>query len=697
MLKDFTLSLELEPTENRVVQTAAIFWSHDVNTAKIYIELLRKGTPIILNKDVTVRVMMLFDDENKSEHIYTAKIEDELKGLVSITLEESMRMYVGQVTCGVYVDYQNEEKTDNGYFTFGMRRSLIDKDMPEMQKLYVSDFEEALKTFEEFDSRLDDMEKHFDDRYDTAKMDVEQIEKLIKNNSVVTENNFEEFKKNIYKISDIGEIKILSKKYNNLTDHITEEFEGNYLNVAWFGAKTDGVTDDTESFIKAIEKAESLVSDRFSTGATIFVPAGQTLVSQPLKIQKSGIQIVGAGRGATTIIQKGTFTDVFVFHDEEKAMYFSGIKDLSIYTPNSDNGYHIKMINNIYNTISNINSISWKNGILIDGCGKMYMNKVTLSQENRTQNVAGYGIKFAANYGLNSDIHLNDVQVLIKEDRDSDNSVLLEACDGIYFNNFHIHGGFLIKPSEDNFHSTLASVMFSNAYFDGSKTNNITFSGKSEIYRNFFFSNVNFRQGYHGIAIDTSSNIDKLMFSNVHIYNQKLRALSFMGNNIKRFSLDNCIIDDNNLSGRSDIYDIEINSGMININNIHINNSIKAGGNIAFGANVEGNIANVVLSKSSIEKEIKGRTNKLNFSNFIGSNIKGKGSASIAKGEMKATIKHDIKVVRVSPEDVFITLRTPINPATNFWVSNVTENSFDVNVDKPLENPAAITWHINTF
>lgn len=155
MLKDFTLSLELEPTENRVVQTAAIFWSHDVNTAKIYIELLRKGTPIILNKDVTVRVMMLFDDENKSEHIYTAKIEDELKGLVSITLEESMRAYVGQVTAGVYLEYGNEERTDNGYFTFSMRRSLIDKDMPELQKLYVSDFEEALEKFKEIEKKIE--------------------------------------------------------------------------------------------------------------------------------------------------------------------------------------------------------------------------------------------------------------------------------------------------------------------------------------------------------------------------------------------------------------------------------------------------------------------------------------------------------------------------------------------------------------
>lgn len=180
MLKDFTLSLELEPTENRVVQTAAIFWSHDVNTANIYIELLRKGTPIILNKDVTVRVMMLFDDENKSEHIYTAKIEDELKGLVSITLEESMRMYVGQVTAGVYLEYGNEEKTDNGYFTFGMRRSLIDKDMPDLKKLYVSDFEDALKGIEEFKG---DIKKEIEEIDINITKNQNEIEKLIGDNN----------------------------------------------------------------------------------------------------------------------------------------------------------------------------------------------------------------------------------------------------------------------------------------------------------------------------------------------------------------------------------------------------------------------------------------------------------------------------------------------------------------------------------
>lgn len=254
MLKDFTLSLELEPTENRVVQTAAIFWSHDVNTAKIYIELLRKGTPIILNKDVTVRVMMLFDDENKSEHIYTAKIEDELKGLVSITLEESMRMYVGQVTCGVYVDYQNEEKTDNGYFTFGMRRSLIDKDMPELKKMYVSDFEDALKGIEE-------LKEGIDKNVDNMKERIEVIEKLITNNEVATKN-------------ELGILEDFREFDKDVISKVKNEFAERGVSVHWFGAKGDGKTDDTEAIQKAVNfSSENKVPVYTSVGKTYMIKA----------------------------------------------------------------------------------------------------------------------------------------------------------------------------------------------------------------------------------------------------------------------------------------------------------------------------------------------------------------------------------------------------------------------------------------
>lgn len=172
MLKDFQVDLELSPKDNRVIQTGATYWSHDVNTAKINIKLLRYSEPVVLNKDVTVRVMMLFDDENKSEHIYTAKIEDEKAGIVSVILDKNVRSYVGQVICGVYADYGAEQKTDNGYFTFAMKRSLIDKRMPEMKQYYVSDFEDTLAKMKLANAEFAEVETKLNNRIDVIEKDI---------------------------------------------------------------------------------------------------------------------------------------------------------------------------------------------------------------------------------------------------------------------------------------------------------------------------------------------------------------------------------------------------------------------------------------------------------------------------------------------------------------------------------------------
>lgn len=196
MLKDFQVDLELNPRDNRMIQTGATYWSHDVNTAKINIKLLRHSEPVILNKDVTVRVMMLFDDENKSEHIYTAKIEDEKAGIVSVILDKNVRSYVGQVICGVYADYGAEQKTDNGYFTFAMKRSLIDKRMPEMKQYYVSDFEDTLAKMKLANAEFAEVETKLNGRIDV-------IENEIKTNDIVTKPVFNALEQD-FKTFNIG-------------------------------------------------------------------------------------------------------------------------------------------------------------------------------------------------------------------------------------------------------------------------------------------------------------------------------------------------------------------------------------------------------------------------------------------------------------------------------------------------------------
>jgi len=76
-------------------------------------------------------------------------------------------------------------------------------------------------------------------------------------------------------------------------------FNGPVLNVEDYGAIGDGVTDDTAAFQAAVNAANKL------TGATIYVPAGNYLVTQ---IHLGSEQLLGDGQGTTTILEKPSAT-----------------------------------------------------------------------------------------------------------------------------------------------------------------------------------------------------------------------------------------------------------------------------------------------------------------------------------------------------------------------------------------------------
>lgn len=79
---------------------------------------------------------------------------------------------------------------------------------------------------------------------------------------------------------------------NPLTAALTDK-GGQVFNVKAYGAKGNGSTDDTTAIQTAINAA--------TTGGVVYLPPGTYNVTQTLTITTSGVSLVGAGPGATTI------------------------------------------------------------------------------------------------------------------------------------------------------------------------------------------------------------------------------------------------------------------------------------------------------------------------------------------------------------------------------------------------------------
>lgn len=461
-----------------------------------------------------------------------------------------------------------------------------------------------------------------------------------------------------------------------------------------FGAKGDGVTDDTTAIQNAITYAQSLVTDRFLSGVEVYFPKGTYRISSTLTITASNICLSGESHSSSVLYAPSSTFDLIHFNGTALSLYAVGLKNLRIYTPtNSTAGFHVRLTKCINSMFTNLYLVGWYNGMAVDGGGKIYIDNVILSQENRTTGTSNYGMDFLDTNGINSDVHVSNVQIVPDLAKSAIHTVSVRSSDGIYFSNFHMHGGFLVQPNNVGNGQTMASLFFSNCYFDRSNDANFAFTGSATAYRNFMFDNCYFRDAVNGLVFNTTSLVSRVQFSNCSFSQQDNSGVDCKNSNVSEVLFNSCVFSDNNSVNNASYGDMLLQGVNLIVNACTFKNGA------GFGVNFKASLSNSLISACNFTGSTagtkfvnNGSQNKIGTLN--GFLAKNKGSAVIATGTTSITVTHGVQVP-VTLENVRITKRSSLSGAGDWWVTNLTSTTFDIVVQTAPTANVTFTWDVD--
>lgn len=146
--------VEIQASANgtKVKQTGYTFYSYDKNAAALYFQFREQdGQPTDLDK-ATVRLVMILDDDGGKKFIPgddEIEVISAIRGTAKYVLPDNLLGYEGKVTSYVYLDFSDGSHTDEGHFTFEIKRSLITDVIPELGDKYVRDFEDVKEQVEQ--------------------------------------------------------------------------------------------------------------------------------------------------------------------------------------------------------------------------------------------------------------------------------------------------------------------------------------------------------------------------------------------------------------------------------------------------------------------------------------------------------------------------------------------------------------------
>ncbi|MEC0265133.1 glycosyl hydrolase family 28-related protein [Paenibacillus anseongense] len=257
---------------------------------------------------------------------------------------------------------------------------------------------------------------------------------------------------------------------NTLTNYKTW---GNIIyNVKDYGAKGDGVTDDTSAIQKAINAAGKY-------GGKVFFPPGTYKVTSTLYVRYHNITLEGASPNSSVILVVGDYGDTLVFEPRpgQINLLSVGASNLRFYTnDNTTKGAFIVCTMAFQSYFSNLILTEKFGGVLIQGGSNQFWDNIEATTDGLWTSVkaGSYLFKFTKSDSvmlnpLPSEMMINNINLRASSDHKYlDNAVVVEAGDGIFITNGHIgfanNAGMLVKQGGDDY--TIGGLSVSNVWFD---------------------------------------------------------------------------------------------------------------------------------------------------------------------------------------------------------------------------------------
>jgi hypothetical protein len=160
-----------------------------------------------------------------------------------------------------------------------------------------------------------------------------------------------------------------------------DESDPGIFNVTGFGARGDGITDDTDAIQKAIDAAGTFSRGHANKGGIVYLPAGAYVVSRTLLVTQA-VKIFGNGQatidGATHLVPASLGFDVFKLIGVNWGVVLEGFH-IKAYNFTGAGGHFLRIQGCQRVCVRDVHLISCWNGALVDSSGDVNFYDVNIS------------------------------------------------------------------------------------------------------------------------------------------------------------------------------------------------------------------------------------------------------------------------------------------------------------------------------